>query len=110
MGREITIAAFAILLAGCSMANGISKNEAEEIALRQAAADGYRSPELWTRFDEETSLVYQYSTTLDKDVEAWAISIEAEGNLSLKNTPTAIYFISKEEGVVVDSIQGMDPS
>lgn len=98
------------LLAGCSVGNGVSQSEAEEIALEQAAADGFGSPELWSRFGEGTSLVYQYSKALGKDVEAWSVSIEAEGNPAAKNTPAAIYYISKEKGEVVDQIRGIDPS
>ncbi|AQQ52599.1 hypothetical protein [Planococcus lenghuensis] len=110
MNKGILILLLAALLAACSIESGISQSEAEEIALEQAAADGFGSPELWTRFGEETAPVYQYSKTLNKDVGAWAVSIEAEGNPAIKNTPAAIYYISKEKGEVVDQIRGIDPS
>lgn len=84
----------------------ISKEEAEEIALKRAKADNYDSPKMWDRYGSETHLVPHYSKTYEKDVETWGVYLDTADNPEELNTPALIYYISKDTGEVIDVIVG----
>ncbi|WP_218154775.1 hypothetical protein [Paenibacillus sp. UNC496MF] len=86
---------------------GISANEAERIALHQAAQDGYDNAKLWTRFQTETKTKYFYSETDRKDVLVWEIEVDAANNPPIKNAPAVIYYIKMNDGSVVNTIKGL---
>ncbi|NEU30622.1 hypothetical protein GN156_07485 [bacterium LRH843] len=87
--------------------SGISKEAAETIALEQAEIDGFLSPVLWSRFGEESWQTYQFSVEHNKDVMTWRVNIDTENNPRIKNTPAAIYFISRDNGDIIHVINGL---
>lgn len=86
---------------------GISSEQAERIALRQAEMDGYEDAKLWTRFHTEITMRYFYSESDRKDVHVWSVYVDAAGNPPIKNTPAVIYYIKRNNGAVINTINGM---
>ncbi|MCM3387140.1 hypothetical protein M3649_03210 [Ureibacillus chungkukjangi] len=87
---------------------GISKEEAEEIALAEAKSSGYYSATLWTEFEQETYKTYVYSSKYNKDIKIWKVSIDTDEHPDILNTSALVYFISRDTGEVTALINAVE--
>ena len=74
----------------------ITEEEANEIAIRQAAADGFDSPALWEEGSTKISIVY--SIKYDRDLKVYDVTMSTPGNLF-----GAFYYVSTENGEIIES-------
>jgi len=74
----------------------IAEEEANEIALRQAVADGFDSPTLWEEGSTKISIVY--SIKYDRDMKVYDVTMSTPGKLF-----GAFYYVSTENGEIIES-------
>jgi len=74
----------------------ITEEEANEIAIRQAAADGFDSPTLWAEGSTKISIVY--SIKYEKDLKVYDVTMSTPGKLF-----GAFYYVSTENGEIIES-------
>ncbi|WP_280771643.1 hypothetical protein [Salipaludibacillus daqingensis] len=87
--------------------SGISKEEAESIALEQAELDGFLSPTLWEKWNNESTVVNEFSVERNEDVRSWKVHIDTEDNPNSQQAPASIYFISHHDGEIIRVINGL---
>ncbi|KAA0542919.1 hypothetical protein FZW96_21090 [Bacillus sp. BGMRC 2118] len=95
-----------MMLFGCS--DKLTKEEAEKIALKEAGSNGYISPVIYQEFNYETTLKYQYSKKYKKDMLTWVVSIDTSDNPEIKNAPALTYYISEDNGEIIDFVSGIE--
>jgi hypothetical protein len=96
-----------IILVGCS--KGISKEDAEKIAIDNAIAEGYSNPEILTKYEKKTSKVFHFSVKDNKDVEVWEVTLQTSDREHEKGMlGDIIYYIDIKDGDIVDKISAID--
>lgn len=74
----------------------ITEEEANEIALLQAVADGFDSPSLWDEGSTKISIVY--SIKYDRDMKVYDVTLSTPGKLF-----GAFYYVSTKDGEIIES-------
>lgn len=78
----------------------ITKDDANQIALKQAGLDGHESPTLWRKKETKESIVY--SIEYDRDMKVYDVFIQTAARPD-DDMPDVFYYVSTENGEIIQS-------
>ncbi|MBM7607272.1 hypothetical protein JOD29_000509 [Lysinibacillus composti] len=84
----------------------LTVEEAEQIALKDAIANGYDTATLWKEFNTQTTKRYIYSEKYEKDVKIWQVNLDTTDHPD--NIPAFVYYIKEDTGEIIGFINVVD--